>query len=45
MFTLIQIYAIIINLAAFIIMFLDKRRAIKQKWRVKEKTLFTLALV
>ncbi|MDD2515659.1 MAG: DUF1294 domain-containing protein [Candidatus Gracilibacteria bacterium] len=44
MFLFIEIYIIIINLVAFVIMFLDKRYAIKKKWRIREQTLFLLAL-
>ncbi len=39
------IYAIIINLAGFIIMGVDKNRARTDKWRVKEKTLFFIAFI
>ena len=38
------IYLIIINLIAFLAMFIDKRRAKYGKWRIKEYTLFLLAL-
>jgi len=33
----------VINLAAFIVMGVDKRRAVKKRWRVPESTLFLLA--
>ncbi|MBR1884368.1 MAG: DUF1294 domain-containing protein [Clostridia bacterium] len=39
------IYLIIINLVAFFTMHLDKELAKKQKRRISEKTLFTLALL
>lgn len=39
------IYLIIINLIAFFAMLIDKRRAEKGKWRIKEYTLFLLALL
>lgn len=39
------IYLIIINLAGFVSMFVDKRRAIKNKWRIPEKTLFLFAIL
>lgn len=39
------IYLIIINLIAFLAMFIDKRRAKYGKWRIKEHTLFILALL
>lgn len=40
-----SIYLIIINLAGFFVMFLDKQKAIHHKWRIPEKTLFLFALV
>ena len=36
------IYLIIINLLGFLVMFIDKRKAKKEKWRISEKTLFIL---
>lgn len=33
------------NLIGFIIMGIDKRKAITQKWRIQEKTLFLVALL
>ena len=39
------IYLIIINAAAFIILGIDKRRAVKNRWRIAESTLFLLALI
>lgn len=39
------IYLISVNIAAFIIYGVDKRRAKKQKWRISEATLFVLALI
>ena len=39
------IYLVIINLAAFFIFGIDKRRAIKNRWRIAESTLFLLALI
>ena len=39
------IYLIIINLIAFIAMYLDKRKARYGKWRIPEQTLFILALI
>lgn len=34
------LYFIIINIIGFLIMYIDKRRAKKGKWRIQEKTLF-----
>ena len=46
--TLLQIilltYIAIVNLIAFILYGIDKRRAIKDKWRIPEKTLLLAAL-
>ena len=36
-------YYLLINLILFIAMAIDKKRAIKNKWRIPEKTLFLLA--
>ncbi len=38
-------YLIIINIISFIIMGIDKRNAIENKWRISEKALFSLALI
>ena len=39
------IYFIVINMIAFLAMWIDKRRSKKGQWRIKEKTLFTLVLL
>ena len=36
------IYLVIINIIGFFIMWLDKRKAKKGKWRIPEKTLFII---
>lgn len=38
------IYFIIINLAGYIIMAVDKRKSVRNKWRIQEKTLFAISL-
>jgi len=38
-------YFMIINLAGYVIMAVDKRKSVRNKWRVKEKTLFAISLV
>lgn len=38
-------YLVIVNLAGLISMYIDKRRAIKNKWRIPEKTLFLIAII
>ena len=42
---LILIYVIIINLVGFFSMFIDKRRAKRNEWRIPEKTLFLIAIL
>lgn len=42
---LIIIYFFTINLFTFLIMGIDKYKAIKNKWRIKEKTIFLMSLV
>ena len=39
------IYLLIINILAFLVMGLDKRRARNQAWRIPEKTLFFLSII
>lgn len=39
------VYLIIINLVAFVLMGIDKRKAVKKKWRIPEKTLFLSAIL
>lgn len=39
------IYLIVINIITFIVMYIDKKRAKMGKWRIKEHTLFILALL
>ena len=39
------IYVVVINLIGFVIMFIDKKRAIKKKYRIPEKNLFLVALI
>lgn len=38
-------YFLIINLSGLLSMYIDKRKAIKNKWRIPEKTLFLIALI
>lgn len=39
------IYVLVINLIAFLAMYVDKRKAKYGKWRIPEQTLFVLALI
>ncbi|MBE6053498.1 MAG: DUF1294 domain-containing protein [Clostridium sartagoforme] len=38
-------YLAIINIVAFIVIYIDKQKAIKHKWRIKESTLFLLSIL
>ncbi len=39
------IYYLVVNIVAFALMGIDKRKAIKDKWRIKEHTLFLTAAI
>lgn len=39
------IYLVIINAAGFLLMHVDKQRAIRGAWRIPEKTLMTVAVI
>jgi uncharacterized membrane protein YsdA (DUF1294 family) len=39
------IYLIVINIVGFAVMGIDKHRARMNQWRVKEKTLFLIAII
>ena len=39
------IYLISINIIGFLIMWIDKRKAIKGSWRIPEKTLFIITAI
>lgn len=41
----IAIYLLIINLAGFLFMMIDKQKAKKDKWRIPERTLFLFAIL
>lgn len=38
-------YIIVINFVGFLIMYIDKSKAINNKWRIKEKTLMYIAII
>lgn len=38
-------YLILINLAAFLLMGIDKYKAVRHRWRIPERTLFLSALL
>ena len=43
--TIAIIYFLLINIAGLLSMHIDKKRAIKSKWRIPEKTLFLIAII
>ncbi|NAZ10335.1 DUF1294 domain-containing protein [Agaribacter marinus] len=45
MFFLVFVYVLFINTVGTFLMYYDKKRAIKGEWRIKEKTLFNIALI
>ena len=42
---LIFYYLLVINIFTFLLFFIDKRKAIKHKWRIKEDTLILLCIL
>ncbi|MGN0026758.1 MAG: DUF1294 domain-containing protein [Clostridium sp.] len=38
-------YLLLINIISFIIIYIDKQKAIKHKWRIKESTLFLISII
>ena len=38
-------YLILIKIIAFIIIYIDKQKSIKHKWRIKESTLFLISII
>ncbi|MDU5107284.1 MULTISPECIES: DUF1294 domain-containing protein [unclassified Clostridium] len=38
-------YLFLINIIAFIIIYIDKQKAIKHKWRIRESTLFLISII
>jgi len=39
------VYLVFINTVGIVLMYCDKKKAIKGKWRIKEQTLFNIALL
>lgn len=39
------LYLAAINIAGFAMMGIDKRKAVRHQWRVRESTLFTIAII
>jgi len=45
LYTMVVVYLVIINLLGLFVMWSDKRKAKKGAWRIKESTLFLVALL
>lgn len=45
MYWMIIVYIVMINLIGFLSMGIDKRRAIKKKYRISERCLFSIAMI
>lgn len=45
MYRIFIVYLVVINLAGFLSMAIDKRKARNQQWRIPEKTLFGIAIL
>ena len=41
----VAVYLVVLNLIGFIMMGADKKKAIRHKWRIPEKTLFLIAIL
>ena len=44
-FNMIALYLTAVNLAGFAVMGIDKQKAIRHLWRIRESTLFLIALI
>ena len=42
---IIVLYLIIVNITGFAMMGIDRQKAIKKRWRIRESTLFLIALI
>lgn len=45
MFEKFIVYLVAINIIAFLLMFIDKKKAIRKKWRISEATLITVSIL
>jgi uncharacterized membrane protein YsdA (DUF1294 family) len=45
LYTLVTIYMLIMSIVGFVIMGIDKRKAIKRGWRISERTLIFIAFI
>lgn len=43
--TILPLYFLTINLIGFLLMLVDKRRAIKKEWRISENVLFIVSIL
>lgn len=39
------VYLVILNVCGFLSMYIDKKKAIRHRWRIPEKTLFLIAVL
>lgn len=39
------IYILLINILGFLLMYIDKKKAIKNKWRISEASLLSVAII
>ena len=39
------LYMLFINILSFVLMFIDKRKAIRRNWRISEKTLLSVSFI
>lgn len=42
---ILAIYLLIVNAAGFLLMLIDKKKAVRRRWRIPEKTLFLTAAI
>ena len=45
MYKILYMYLLIVNISGFLIMFIDKSRAIHKEWRISEKSLLFIAAI
>lgn len=45
MFKILLIYLTVINFIGFLVMFIDKSRAIHKEWRIPERTLLLISVI
>jgi len=45
LFFIIVVYMLLMSLSLFVLMGVDKKRAVRNEWRIRERTLFFVALL